>query len=69
VTKRWSAPKSGGYQTKQQAAKRERLDWSAFDAMTAEERHAAAMSDPDCQPMTEEDFASGRYVRRKPRQK
>jgi putative transcriptional regulator len=30
-------------------------DWAAFDAMTPEERHAAAMSDPDCQPTTPED--------------
>ena len=28
--------------------------------MTAEERHAAAMADPDAQPITEEDIASGR---------
>jgi putative transcriptional regulator len=32
------------------------FDWSRFDAMTAEERHAAALSDPDAQPLTEEDF-------------
>ena len=31
-------------------------DWSALDAMTAEEKHAAAMSDPDNLPLTEEDF-------------
>ena len=31
-------------------------DWSRFDAMTDEERHAAALSDPDAQPLTEEDF-------------
>jgi len=30
-------------------------DWSRFDAMTAEERHAAALSDPDAQPLTEAD--------------
>ena len=29
-------------------------DWSRFDAMTEEEKHAAAMSDPDAQPLTEE---------------
>jgi putative transcriptional regulator len=28
--------------------------------MTAEKRHAAAMADPDAQPFTEEDIASGR---------
>jgi putative transcriptional regulator len=29
-------------------------DWTAFDAMSAEERHAAALSDPDAQPITPE---------------
>jgi putative transcriptional regulator len=29
---------------------------SRFDAMTAEERHVAALSDPDAQPLTPEDF-------------
>jgi putative transcriptional regulator len=29
-------------------------DWSRADAMTEEERHAAALSDPDAQPLTEE---------------
>ncbi len=28
-------------------------DWSAFDAMSEAERHAAATSDPDCPPLTE----------------
>jgi len=28
-------------------------DWSAFDAMTDQERHAAALSDPDAQPTPE----------------
>jgi putative transcriptional regulator len=27
-------------------------DWSALDAMTEEEKHAAAMGDPDAQPIT-----------------
>ncbi len=31
-------------------------DWSRFDAMSDEERHAAALSDPDAQPLTPEDF-------------
>ncbi len=31
-------------------------DWSRFDAMTEEERHAAACSDPDAQPLAPEDF-------------
>jgi putative transcriptional regulator len=29
-------------------------DWSALDAMSEEEKHAAALSDPDAQPITEE---------------
>ena len=33
------------------------FDWSHFDAMTDEERHAAALSDPDAQPLTEEQLA------------
>ena len=32
-------------------------DWSRFDAMTMEERHAAALGDPDARPLTEADFA------------
>ena len=27
-------------------------DWSRFDAMTEAERHAAALADPDAQPLT-----------------
>jgi putative transcriptional regulator len=34
--------------------KANRHDWSRFDAMTAEERHAAALADPDAQPLTPE---------------
>ncbi len=30
--------------------------WARFDAMTEEQRHEAAMSDPDALPMTEEDL-------------
>ena len=33
------------------------IDWSAADAMTEEQRHAAAMADPDCKPIREEDLA------------
>ena len=36
--------------------KRDRQDWSRFDAMTAEQRHGAALSDPDAQPLNEDDF-------------
>ncbi len=42
------------------ARKKPKIDWSRLDAMTDEERHAAAMADPDAQPITEEDIASGR---------
>src|SRR5258707_11858480 len=31
-------------------------DWSRLDAMSDQERHAAALSDPDAQPLTPEDF-------------
>ena len=44
-------------------SKRE-FDWSAFDAMTEEERHAAALSDPDAQPATEAQLARARRVPR-----
>lgn len=33
-----------------------KIDWSRLDAMTEAERHAAALSDPDAQPLTAEDF-------------
>lgn len=36
--------------------KAHKADWSRLDAMSDEEKHAAAMSDPDAQPMTENDF-------------
>jgi putative transcriptional regulator len=31
-------------------------DWKRFDAMTDEQRHAAALADPDARPLTPEDF-------------
>jgi len=31
-----------------------KFDWSRADALTDEEIHAAALSDPDAQPLTEE---------------
>jgi putative transcriptional regulator len=42
------------------------FDRSLLDAMTKEQRHAAAMSDADARPITEEDLATGR-VRLVPR--
>jgi putative transcriptional regulator len=41
-------------------------DWSRLDAMTAAEKHAAALSDPDNRPLTEEDM---RRMKRTPRAK
>jgi len=34
-----------------------RHDWSRFDAMSDAERHAAALADPDAQPLTPERLA------------
>jgi len=31
-------------------------DWSRLDAMTAEQRHAAALADPDAQPLSDTDM-------------
>ena len=31
-------------------------DWSRLDAMTEADKHAAALSDPDNRPLTEEDM-------------
>src|SRR6185436_9533995 len=41
-------------------------DWSPLDAMTEAEKHAAAVSDPDNPPLTEEDM---RRMKRTPRAK
>jgi putative transcriptional regulator len=49
-----TTPKS---QDAKPAAKQPEHDWSRFDAMTDEQRHAAAVADPDAQPLTAEDFA------------
>ncbi len=35
-------------------------DWTAFDAMTEEDRHAAALSDPNAQPASETQLAKAR---------
>ncbi|HLJ71702.1 MAG TPA: helix-turn-helix domain-containing protein [Roseiarcus sp.] len=32
-------------------------DWGRFDAMNNEQRHSAALDDPDAQPLTPEDMA------------
>lgn len=35
---------------------RTKHDWSRLDAMTEEQRHAAALADPDAQPLTDADM-------------
>jgi putative transcriptional regulator len=37
-------------------------DWRAFDAITEEQRHHAALSDPDAQPATKAQLARARRV-------
>jgi putative transcriptional regulator len=39
-------------------------DWSRFDALSDEEAHAAALSDPDAQPLTDERLARMKRVPR-----
>ena len=39
-------------------------DWTRLDAMTEAELHAAALADPDAQPLTEADMARMRKVPR-----
>src|SRR4051812_2496650 len=36
--------------------KPKKSDWSRFDSMTDEQRHRTALSDPDAQPLTENDL-------------
>ncbi|MGQ0673474.1 MAG: helix-turn-helix domain-containing protein [Hyphomicrobium sp.] len=43
---------SGASITKKIAKAETKNDWTRFDAMTAKQRHAAAMADPDARPMT-----------------
>jgi putative transcriptional regulator len=47
-------------------AKSSKTDWTRFDAMTEAEKHAAALSDPDARPLTEEDM---KRMKRTPRAK
>jgi putative transcriptional regulator len=42
----------------------EPIDWTRFDAMTEAERHSAALSDPDAQPLSEDDLARMRQTPR-----
>ena len=41
-----------------------RTDWARFEALTDEEVIAAALSDPDCPPLTDEQLARMRPVSR-----
>jgi putative transcriptional regulator len=41
-----------------------KFDWSAADAMTDEERNAAAMADPDARPMTDAEWDAAPRVPR-----
>jgi len=41
-----------------------KTDWRAFDAMTEEQRHRAAVSDPDAPPATEAQLARTRRARK-----
>src|SRR5262245_48143067 len=50
--------------TKRAPKKELKHDWSRVDAMTDEERHAAAIADPDARPMTEAEWARARPVPR-----
>jgi putative transcriptional regulator len=38
------------------------MDWAAFDALTDDEVEAAALADPDAQPLTEVQLRRGRRV-------
>jgi putative transcriptional regulator len=49
---------------KKTAKRRQKIDWSRADAMTAKQRHAAAMADPDARPMTDEEWGAAPRVPR-----
>lgn len=44
-----------------------KVDWAKLDAMTDEEIEAAARSDPDNPPLTDEELKGMRLVRKRPR--
>jgi putative transcriptional regulator len=46
------------------ARSKEPIDWTRFDAMTEAARHLAALSDPDAQPLSDEDLARMRQIPR-----
>ena len=43
---------------------KEPIDWTRFEAMTDEVRHLAALSDPDAQPLSDDDLARMRQIPR-----
>jgi putative transcriptional regulator len=55
---------SDGSTTKKTDRKRTKADWTALDAMTAKEKHMAALSDPDAQPITKEKWSRMKRVPR-----
>lgn len=52
--------------TTRKQARSVKTDWTRFDAMTDAQRKAAALSDPDARPLTEDDV---RRMKRTPRVK
>jgi len=52
--------------TTRERDKSSKSEWARFDAMTEEQRHAAALADPDAQPLSEEDLVR---MKRTPRAK
>ena len=55
---------SAGSTTKRTDRKQAKTDWTALDALTAEEKHMAALSDPDAQPITKEKWSRMKQVPR-----
>lgn len=51
---------------KKTAPKKTKHDWTRFDAMTEAEHHAAAVQDPDTQPLRPEDM---KHLKRTPQVK
>ena len=52
--------KDGITRVKLDPANLKKADWTALDAMTEAESHTAALSDPDCPPISEAVLARGR---------
>ena len=54
--------KNGDDTMKKTAKRIPKIDWSRADAMTAKQRRAAAMADPDNKPMTDEEWTAAPRV-------